>query len=89
MNLLSKGYEKARIATKEDAKALMRALSDYDCKETVSRQELDGMRAECAFKVCFGEIEIAVCSQDDALMVSRWMLDLNCDEVSIKRSANA
>ena len=85
MNYISKGSEKCAIATKEDAKCLMRALSEYDCKESVFRQDLVGKDVNIGFHVCFDEEAIAVCEQEDALMVARWMLDLNCDSVEIKR----
>lgn len=85
MNYISKGLEKAAIATKEDAKCLMRALSDYDCKESVFRQDLVGKDVSIGFHVCFDDEEIAVCTQEDALMITRWMLDLDCKSVEIKR----
>lgn len=85
MYLVTRGREKAKLATKEDAKNLTRALSDYDCKEAVARQELVGMKAEIAYKIHFDDEELSVCAQDDALIVARWMLSLDCNEVSIKR----
>ena len=37
MNYVTKNNEKVAVASKEDAKVLMRALSDHDCNEMVSR----------------------------------------------------
>lgn len=86
MNYVSKSGEKVAVVSKEDAKVLMRALSDHDCNETVSRQDLVGKTASGEFFVMFEDDAIGTISMEDAITILRWMLDLGLSEVSISRA---
>lgn len=86
MNYVVKSREQVSVVAKEDAKALMRALSDHDCTDPCNRKEIAGKEAVAAFYVSFEEYSIATTNKDDALTILRWMLDLGIEEVSIKRA---
>jgi hypothetical protein len=86
MNYVTKNTEKVAVASKEDAKALMRALSEHDCRDNVGRQDLVGKTATGEFFVLFEDVAIGMITEEDALTVLRWMIELGLDEVTIKRS---
>lgn len=84
MNYVIKGVEKVAVSSREDAKALMRALSDHDSKETISRQDVIGKDVEFNFYVCWDDEAVATTTQDDAERILHWMLSLGCAEITIK-----
>lgn len=86
MNFVTRGIEKVAVSSIADAKVLMRTLSDLDCKEPLSRQEVIGKEGCFGFLTCFGEEKIATGTQDDAERIASWLLSLGAEEVTIKRS---
>ena len=87
MNYVSKAEQKIKVASRADAIALMTALNEHNCTDTVKRQEVVGRETKSLYEVIFGDNTISVCDLEDAEMVSHWMLSLECEEVIIKRVA--
>ena len=86
MNYVIKGMEKVAVSSREDAKALMRALSDHNCKESISRQDVIGKSAEFNYSVSFDndEISIGTSTMEDGEKIAHWMLELGVAEVIIR-----
>ena len=85
MNYVSKADQKIKVASRADAIALMTALNEHNCTETIKRQEVVGRETKSMFEVIFRDETINVCDLDDAETVAHWMLSLDCEEVTIKR----
>ena len=86
MNFVTKGFEKVAVANLENAKALMRALSDLNCNESIARQEVIGKEGSFGYMTCFNDTEIATGTMDDAQRIASWVLRLGCSSVTIKVS---
>jgi len=87
MNYVIKGMDKVAVSSRDDAKALMRALSDHDSKETISRQDVIGKDAEFNYFVCWDDEKVATTTLEDAETIAHWMLSLGCAEITIKNKA--
>ena len=85
MNYVTKSNEKVAVASKDDAKVLMRALSEHDCRDNVARQDVVGKETQVAFLVSFEDESIGTIGVEDAQVILRWMLDLGVEAVTIER----
>ena len=86
MNYVRMGKESVSVASISDAKALMKALSEFNCSVPLMRQEIIGKECETRFLVCFGDNAIGTEDQDSAELIMHWLLDLGCDTVTIEKS---
>lgn len=80
MNLVTKGNERVNLATNEDGKSLMLALSEYDA-DSFSRQQFIGKEEIGRYTVSFGDFCIGVMGLEDALMVAKWFHTLGVKKI--------
>jgi hypothetical protein len=85
MIYITKGLEKVAVETVEDVKALQSALTDYNNRESVTRQDIIGKETKASFRVCFDTYEIKAIGQNDAVSIEEWLLALGADNILIQR----
>lgn len=86
MYVLRKGDCRISLCDKQSATDLCYALLCLGSTEPLSTQSIIGNKTDGErFEVCFLDKHIEVYGQHDAEMVMGWMLDLNCQKVTIER----
>lgn len=85
MIFVSKGSSKVGVESVEDVKALQSALTDYNNRESVTRQDIIGKEVTASFSVCFDTYEIKAIEQRDAETILHWLITLGANDVLIRK----
>lgn len=89
MYIVSKGNQSVTLIERESAILLLKALSDYDCSESVAMKTVIGREGISEFGISFDDKDIVPSSIEDVALITSWLLSLGCKEIFVKRESHA
>ena len=87
MFIVQKNIERVTVHDKESANKLIYQLTVSGCADSLSKREVIGAQNKGQlFLVSADETDITVVGQDNAEVVTHWLLSLGINEITIARS---
>ena len=86
MYIVSKGKEKVNTPDKESAKTILLALNELDVCQPMAIRTIEGLDQNSdIYTLEFAGYTTDVLGKDSVLMLSMWVLLLNCTSISITK----